>query len=168
MCLTGNLYNNNLTLSGSYGTLQSPQDPKYYPPGSSCDWLITVPEGKIVTLRFDRFELRPSFRSSCTEDYVEILDGKSRYSGTKGIFCGYTKPEDIRSSGRYMWVRFRANICRSREYHGVFKATFTAENKPITFQTPTAMATLKSPSGKWTCLVSRRLVKATAKNTSLD
>lgn len=129
MCLTGNLYNNNLTLSGSYGTLQSPQDPKYYPPGSSCDWLITVPEGKIVKLRFDRFELRPSFRSSCTEDYVEILDGKSRYSGTKGIFCGYTKPEDIRSGGRYMWVIFRADHSTNSIYEG-FKATFTAEDKP--------------------------------------
>ena len=100
--MPGNLYNNNLTLSGSYGTLQSPQNPDYYPPGSSCDWLITVPEGKIVKLRFDRFELKPTYRSSCLDDYVEVLDGKSRYSGTKGKFCGYTKPEDIRSSGRYI------------------------------------------------------------------
>ena len=129
MCFTGNMYNNNLTLSGSYGTLQSPQDPKYYLPGSSCDWLITVPEGKIVKLRFDRFDLKPSVRSSCTVDYVEILDGKSSYSNSKGRFCGYRKPEDIRSSGRYMWVRFRADLSTDLYYRG-FNATFTAEDKP--------------------------------------
>ena len=127
MCLTGNLYNNNLALSGSYGTLQSPEDPKYYPAGTSCDWLITVPEGKIVKLRFDRFELKPSLRSSCTEDYVQVADGKSPYSSSKGIFCGYTKPEDIRSSGRYMWVLFRADRSTKAVYEG-FKATFTAED----------------------------------------
>jgi len=123
MCFTGNDYNNDLTLSGSYGTLQSPHD---YPAGSSCDWLITVPEGKIVMLRFNRFELKPGFGSTCTADYVEILDGKSTDSKSKGKFCGYTKPEDIRSSGRFMLVRFRAVF--SSKYRG-FNATFTAEDK---------------------------------------
>ena len=168
MCFPGNMYNNKLTLSGSFGSLQSPQDHTWYHSGLSCDWLITVPERKIVKLTFDNLDLKQDSGSTCTADYVEVLDGSRRNDKSKGKFCGDSKPKDIRSSGRYMWVRFRANICRSREYHGVFKATFTAENKPITFQTPTAMATLKSPSGKWTCLVSRRLVKATAKSTSLD
>ena len=48
---------------------------------------------------------------------------------SKGKFCGYTKPEDIRSSGRYMWVRFRADHLTYSIYKG-FKATFTAEDKP--------------------------------------
>ena len=82
-----------------------------------------------MKLRFDRFELKPTFRSSCLDDYVEVLDGKSRYSGTKGKFCGYTKPEDIRSSGRYMWVLFRADDSTNAVYEG-FKATFTAEDQP--------------------------------------
>ena len=126
MCFTGNIHNNNLALSGSYGTLQSPQDP-----GSSCDWLITVPEGTIVKLSFDRFELKPSFGTICTVNYVEILDGKSSYSESKGKFCGYTKPEDIRSSGPYMLVRFRADLSTGKYYRG-FNATFTAEDKPST------------------------------------
>ena len=148
MCLTGNIYNNNLKLSGTYGTLQSPQDPKYYPPDSSCDWLITVPEGKIVKLRFDRFELEPGY--SCTADYVEVLDGNSSDGKSKGKFCGYATPKDIRSSGRYMWVRFRADQNRLLSYAG-FKATFTAEDKPSAVQpTPTD----NDPSGKRTPLVS--------------
>ena len=127
MCFTGNIYNNGLTLSGSYGTLQSPQDPKYYPPGSSCDWLITVPEETTVRLSFNRFELKPSYGSSCTADYVEILDEESSYSTSKGRFCGDSKPEDIRSSGRYMWVHFRADLSTNFSYEG-FRATFTAED----------------------------------------
>ena len=131
----GNGYNNNLTLSGFNGTLQSPRFPKYYPPGLSCDWVITVPEGKIVMLRFNRFELKRSFGSTCT-DYVEILDGKSTDSKSKGKFCGNTQPEDIRSSGRFMFVRFRADFS-SYSYSSGFNATFTAEDKPSTCESKT-------------------------------
>ena len=81
-----------------------------------------------MKLRFDRFELEPSFGSRCTADYVEILDGKSSYSKSKGKFCGFTTPEDIRSSGRHMRVRFTSDLTKSH-YRG-FKATFTAEDKP--------------------------------------
>ena len=93
----------------------------------SCDWLITVPDGKIVKLSFDRFELEPSFGAPCTEDYVEIRDGKDSNSASKGRFCGFNKPEDIRSSGRYMRVSFRSDSDSS--YYDGFKATFTAEDK---------------------------------------
>ena len=81
-----------------------------------------------MKLSFDRFELKPSFGSSCTADYVEILDGKSSYSNSKGRFCGNTKPEDIRSSGRCMFVRFRLDLSTDLYYRG-FNATFTAEDK---------------------------------------
>ena len=132
LCYTGNPYNNDLKLNGSYGTLQSPQEPDYYPAGSSCDWLITVPDGKIVKLRFDRFELESSYGSRCTADYVEVLDGRYSTSESKGRFCGYSTPADIRSSDRYMWVRFRADMTRS--YHDGFKATYTAEDKSSKFK----------------------------------
>jgi len=62
-------------------------------------------------------------------DYVEILDGKSSSSNSKGRLCGYLTPGDIRSSGRYMWVRFRADLSTDFYYEG-FHATFTAEVKP--------------------------------------
>ncbi|XP_078370562.1 dorsal-ventral patterning tolloid-like protein 1 isoform X1 [Oculina patagonica] len=129
-CFTGNIYNNDLKLNGSFGTLQSPREPSYYPAGASCDWLITVPEGKIVKLSFDRFELQPSSGSTCTADYVEVFDGKHSYSKSKGKFCGYTIPDNVKSSERYMWVRFRADS--SESYYEGFKATYTAEDKPST------------------------------------
>ena len=96
-----------------------------YPPDSSCDWLITVPASNIVRLSFDRFDLEWS--SECTADYVEVHDGISRYSRSKGRFCGSTIPEDVLSTGRYMYVRFRSDSEYS--FYEGFKATFTAEEK---------------------------------------
>ena len=128
LCFPENIYNNQLKLTGSHGTLQSPYYPKYYPSGASCDWLITVPDGKIVKLRFERFKLELSHISRCTADYVEVLDGKHNNSKSKGRFCGYKTPDDIRSSDRYMWVRFRADPYYPH-YEG-FKATYIAEAKP--------------------------------------
>ena len=129
VCFNGNINNDNLELTNTYGTLQSPQkdsNTTEYPPDVSCDWVITVPAAKIVRLSFDRFDLEWS--SDCTADYVEVLDGSSRYSRSKGRFCGLEIPEDVLSTGRYMRVRFRSDSEYS--YYLGFKATFTAEDKP--------------------------------------
>ena len=124
LCLPGNPNNYNLKLTGSEGTLQSPL--QYYPPDVRCDWVITVPEGNIVKLSFDRFELGYyGATSACKGDYVEVLDGK--YGESKGRFCGYKSPIAISSSDRYMWVRFTSDS-KGPVYRG-FKATFTAIKK---------------------------------------
>ena len=127
MCFPGNIYNSKLALSGSFGSLQSPQDYNWYHSGLNCDWLITVPEGKIVKLKFDKLDLKQSSGSKCTADFVEVLDGKRSNGESKGKFCGDRKPEDIRSTGRYMWVRFRTDPHDSN-YEG-FKASYAAEDK---------------------------------------
>ena len=97
-----------------------------YPPDSSCVWIITVPAAKIVRLSFDRFDLE--WTPGCSADYVEVLDGSTRYSRSKGRFCGSSLPEDVLSTGRYMRVRFRSDSAYS--YYLGFKATFTAEDNP--------------------------------------
>ena len=80
-----------------------------------------------MKLKFDKLDLKSSSGSKCTTDYVEVLDGDRSNDESKGKFCGDKKPEDIRSSGRYMWVRFRTDPYNSK-YEG-FKATYTAEDK---------------------------------------
>ena len=127
MCFPGNIHNNKLTLSGSFGTLQTPQDQTWYHSGLSCDWLITVPEGKIVKLTFDKLDVKQSSGSTCIADYVEVIDGSRSNDDSKGKFCGDRKPEDILSSGRYMRVRFRTDPHDSN-FEG-FKATYKAEDK---------------------------------------
>ncbi|KAJ7371397.1 hypothetical protein OS493_025859 [Desmophyllum pertusum] len=156
LCFPGNIYNNNLTLYGSRGTLKSPL--VFYPLNSSCDWLITVPDGKIVKLSFDGYlDLPVWINNTCITDYVEILDGKQSTSKSKRRFCAKRREEPVISSGRYMWVRFRADNIRQKnhwnqlpeDYMG-FKATFTALDKPKCFdgQLVTALSydtTITSP-----------------------
>lgn len=86
-----------------------------------------------MKLKFDKLDLKPSSGSQCTTDYVEVLDGKPNTGESKGKFCGDGKPEDIRSSDRYMWVRFRTDPQNS-DYEG-FKATYTAADKSSKLKT---------------------------------
>lgn len=125
LCFSGNVNNNNLEINGSSGTLQSPSRESSYPPDLSCDWLITVPEGKIVKLSFDILDLYLSAWGKCTEDYVEVLDGRYSSSLSKGRFCDST-PGDIYSSGRYMRVRFKSGSDSTSYSFGGFKASFIA------------------------------------------
>ena len=129
LCLSGNPYNNNLTLTGLNGTVQSPKEGSSYPPYLNCDWFITVPEGNIVKLYFDSFEL--DWSSGCVGDYLEVIDGNNSNGKSIGRFCGfdfYAHPESIRSSGRYVLVRFRSDRL-SAGFEDGFKLTFTAEDE---------------------------------------
>ena len=128
-CFSGNVNNNNLKITESSGILQSPLRDSGYPPDLSCDWLITVPEWKIVKLSFDTFDLQMSGWGQCKDDYVEVLDGKYNSSLSKGRFCDFN-PGDIRSSGRYMRVRFKSDSDSTYFSHRGFKASFIAEDGP--------------------------------------
>ena len=62
---------------------------------------------------------------------MEVIDGNNSRSKSIGRFCGfglYAHPESIRSSGRYMLVRFRSDWI-SMGYDDGFKVTFTAEDE---------------------------------------
>ena len=125
-CLPHNTNNLNLKLSGSYGILQSPME--NYDPGLKCEWLITVPEGKVVELSFDRFQLYPSDPSvECLHNSLQVYDGELRYTkgDSLGTYCDHVVPEPLKSSGRYMWVRFISEIGYDEKNPG-FKATFKA------------------------------------------
>lgn len=126
LCLPRNDNNLNLKLTGSHGTLHSPVE--YHIPGLKCEWLITVPEGKIVELSFDRFRLPPKHPSlECFYNSLQVFDGK--YNGEPlGTYCDDIVPEPLKSSGRYMRVRFTSNTEYRAQYPG-FKATFNAVNK---------------------------------------
>lgn len=127
LCLPGNTNNLNLKLTGSRGTLQSPME--YYPPGFKCEWLITVPEGKLVELSFDRFKLYYRDRTKgCFQNSLQVYDGKYTIGDSLGIYCDHVVPEPLKSSGRYMLVRFISETGYSAHHPG-FKATFNAVDK---------------------------------------
>ena len=119
-CLPENKKNLELRLSGSYGTLQSPE---YYPLELVCEWLITVPEGKKVELSFERFDLDPQTAKYGCEDYVQVHDGDSVDCDTIDSFCGSVIPKPLKSSGRHMYIRFQGDSENDTPRRG-FKATF--------------------------------------------
>uniref|UniRef100_A0A6Q2X9H3 Metalloendopeptidase n=1 Tax=Esox lucius TaxID=8010 RepID=A0A6Q2X9H3_ESOLU len=96
------------------GQIQSPNYPDDYRPSKECVWKITVSEGYNVGLSFQAFERTPDLsiwrlierHDSCAYDYLEVRDGPAESSPLIGRFCGYDKPEDVRSTSHTLWMKF--------------------------------------------------------------
>ena len=43
---------------------------------------------------------------SCAYDYLEVRDGGSESAALIGRFCGYEKPDDIKSTSNRLWLKF--------------------------------------------------------------
>eukprot|EP00064_Thunnus_orientalis_P008995 superscaffoldBa00001110_g9018 len=86
------------------GQIQSPNYPDDYQSNKVCVWKITVAEGFDVGLSFQSFETER--HDSCAYDYVEVRDGSSESSPLLGRFCGYDKPDDMKSSSNQLWLKF--------------------------------------------------------------
>ncbi|XP_061657366.1 bone morphogenetic protein 1-like isoform X3 [Syngnathoides biaculeatus] len=99
------------------GQIQSPNYPDDYHSNKMCVWKVTVAEGYEVGLSFQSFELES--HDSCAYDYVEVRDGGSAHSPLLGRFCGYDKPQNIKSSTNQLWLNFASDV-------SVNKAGFSA------------------------------------------
>ncbi|XP_068190202.1 bone morphogenetic protein 1-like isoform X2 [Antennarius striatus] len=86
------------------GQIQSPNYPDDYQSNKVCVWKITVAEGFDVGFIFQSFEVER--HDSCAYDYVEVRDGDSESSPLIGRFCGYEKPDALKSSSNQLWLKF--------------------------------------------------------------
>uniref|UniRef100_A0A669F2C2 Metalloendopeptidase n=1 Tax=Oreochromis niloticus TaxID=8128 RepID=A0A669F2C2_ORENI len=86
------------------GQIQSPNYPDDYRPNKVCVWKISVAQGFHVGLTFQSFEIER--HDSCAYDYLEVRDGISENSPLLGRFCGYDKPDDIKTSSNHLWMKF--------------------------------------------------------------
>uniref|UniRef100_A0A8C2FV93 Metalloendopeptidase n=1 Tax=Cyprinus carpio TaxID=7962 RepID=A0A8C2FV93_CYPCA len=86
------------------GQIESPNYPDDYRPNKVCTWKIIVPQGFHVGLVFQSFETEK--HDNCAYDYLELRDGDSENSPLLGRFCGYEKPDDIKSSSNQLWMKF--------------------------------------------------------------
>uniref|UniRef100_A0A8C1V629 Metalloendopeptidase n=1 Tax=Cyprinus carpio TaxID=7962 RepID=A0A8C1V629_CYPCA len=86
------------------GQIESPNYPDDYRPNKVCTWKIIVPQGFHVGLVFQSFETEK--HDNCAYDYLELRDGDSENSALLGRFCGYEKPDDIKSSSNQLWMKF--------------------------------------------------------------
>ncbi|KAG8573749.1 hypothetical protein GDO81_012532 [Engystomops pustulosus] len=109
-------------INGVTGTILSPNYPNFYPHNRVCEWRITVPEGRRVTLTID--DLRVQDHQDCNNDYVAVYNGYRNQSPLLEKLCGYEAPGTaIQSSGNTMKVLF---ITDGSIASGGFQATFTA------------------------------------------
>ncbi|XP_048577046.1 cubilin [Nematostella vectensis] len=112
---------NIIHLTGDSGSFFSPAYPSIFPKNMKCSWLITVPKGKKVKLKFS-LQLSPQCNS-----YVEVRDGAD-YSTAKllGKFCGYKDPAAVFSEGNQVWAKF---VSHKTEYSGYnFHASYETVN----------------------------------------
>ncbi|KAL9985291.1 hypothetical protein ACROYT_G007676 [Oculina patagonica] len=113
------------TLTGSSGSFSSPNYPSNYPNSETCRWIITVPQGHLVRLSFESFQLESCALPSpvCSCDHVEVRDGTVASSERLGIYCGNEYPAAVQSSGRSMWIEFDSDLFSNEKG---FNATYTA------------------------------------------
>lgn len=104
------------------GTVTSPNYPDDYKPNKECVWKITTEEGFSVALKFQSFEIET--HDKCVYDYLEIRDGHEETSPEIGRYCGYKIPEDIKSSGNKLYVKF---VSDGSVQKAGFAATFVKE-----------------------------------------
>nr|CAD7602777.1 unnamed protein product [Timema genevievae] len=72
-----------------------------------CNWLITAPVGKRVTLRFTSFKIE--YHPACNYDYIEPYDDKTTSEKKRmGRYCGNldSDPPTIHSTGPYLSLLF--------------------------------------------------------------
>ena len=114
----------NGVLQGTNGSFSSPEYPLSYPDSVKCTWIIEVPEGFLVRLEFDYFQLETcTVPSLCTCDHVEVRDGRDESARSLQKSCGDNKPSRLRSTGRFLWVEFESDSRTTRNgFHASFKA----------------------------------------------
>lgn len=61
-----------------------------------------------IDLFFDeKYAIEPSWE--CKFDHIEVRDGPFTFSPIIGRYCGQESPTYVRSSGRYLWIKFVAD-----------------------------------------------------------
>ena len=118
--LTGNCFHH---LNQASGSFESPGKPGCYPNNKDCTWLLEVPVGKYIYLRFYSFHLEHG-GSHCPWDYVKILDGNSLHSPVVVKACGQLTNWKLYSSGRFLMVLFHSDgIIGMPGFYAYFQAS---------------------------------------------
>ncbi|NWZ62344.1 NETO1 protein, partial [Acrocephalus arundinaceus] len=90
------------------GIFTSPNYPNKYPPDRECVYIIEAAPRQCIELHFDeKYSIEPSWE--CKFDHIEVRDGPFGFSPILGRFCGQQNPPMIKSSGRFLWIKFFAD-----------------------------------------------------------
>ncbi|XP_064414582.1 neuropilin and tolloid-like protein 2 [Latimeria chalumnae] len=94
------------TING--GHFSSPNFPTSYPPNKECVYILEASPRQRIELTFDEpYYIEPSFE--CRFDHIEVRDGPFGFSPLINRYCGLKSPTLIRSTGRFMWIKFSSD-----------------------------------------------------------
>ncbi|KAL8194924.1 UNVERIFIED_CONTAM: Neuropilin and tolloid-like protein 2 [Gekko kuhli] len=90
------------------GHFTSPNFPNLYPPNQECVYILEAAPRQRIELTFDEpYYIEPSFE--CRFDHLEVRDGPFGFSPLIDRYCGPKSPALIRSTGRFMWIKFTSD-----------------------------------------------------------
>ena len=74
---------------------------------SKCTWLITVPAGHNIFLKFTTLQLYFKYEMDGSSTELQVWDGHNKSSDSLGIYRGTKRAFSLQSSGRYLFIRLR-------------------------------------------------------------
>lgn len=104
------------------GTIMSPNYPNSYPSSVECNWKIEADFGNHIEITFHSVEIEQT--NMCNIDYVALYNGEDETYPEIAKICRQLKPITLRSTGNFMFVKFKAD--RSIEGRG-FYANYTTK-----------------------------------------
>ncbi|KAM4706649.1 ovochymase-2-like [Discoglossus pictus] len=93
------------------GVIKSPKWPNNYGPNSMCVWMIQVPRGKTMTVKFTHFDLEDT--DLITRQCYDNIVGYEESNGPVvkyGPYCGTQLPDTITTQGNRLTLRFHSDI----------------------------------------------------------
>ncbi|XP_037612385.1 cubilin [Sebastes umbrosus] len=95
------------TLYGDHGSFSSPNYPGTYPNGTNCEWGITAPRGRVVTITFAQISIDDP--GDCQNNFLKLYNGPDASSPPVGPYCGVeTNIAPFTASSHQVYVVFRA------------------------------------------------------------
>jgi cubilin len=89
------------------GTITSPNYPKAYPPSVECNWKIEVDYGNQIEITFHKVDVEKTYL--CHLDFIKLYNGEDETYPEIATVCHQNRPLTLRSSGNFMFVKFRAD-----------------------------------------------------------
>ncbi|XP_067120553.1 tolloid-like protein 1 [Centruroides vittatus] len=89
------------------GTIESNQLQEYSSLTSDCQWIIVVPFGYGVAMKFESLNMESE--ENCTNEFVEIFEGEGREGESLGKYCGNELPDTILSTNNTVTVWMKSN-----------------------------------------------------------
>ncbi|XP_040403063.1 cubilin [Cygnus olor] len=95
------------TLYGSTGTFASPSYPATYQNNTDCEWAITAPKGRIVTVNFDFISIDDP--GDCSNNYLILYNGPDASYPPAGPYCGMdTNIAPFTATSHQVYIKFHA------------------------------------------------------------